>query len=455
MLFKELNEKCGIEYLLMRRLTQDCIESLFSVLRAKGGNNLTPDASKIQSAIRINMCNMLISPSNNANCEKDASEFLALSKDIKTSIITLDRSYNESEEIDNIYDYYSSMNIEYILMKDETANSVAYVTGWVCGQLDHKPCIEKLATKDTNKKFDLDNTHIGIKEYDGCSLLYPLAKTLEFTKHVSALFHANIENLILKKKCNLKKDLKLIISHICKREQLLFTKVVTYWIENDVSKLKRAQYYLDKMKGSKSDSKKRSTPKRTSMKAHKKSCACDHHSWKKSMSKNVSKMTLKIESLQKQNNEIKTMLENFINKRTNSNSYGFSDDEVNELNIGFPLSDEIQLLEIESRMLNDQEFYSKMITTLKALGGTDFTSFVNTILAKLMTNCLAIRYSFAGRRKKISFKETFPTLLKTIINVVRFHKPTSTHQQIHNQIGRWLVHAQLRITRQETKQIDQ
>lgn len=82
------------------------------------------------------------------------------------------------------------------------------------------------------------------------------------------------------------------------------------------------------------------------------------------MSKNVSKMTLKIESLQKQNNEIKTMLENFINKRTNSNSYGFSDDEVNELNIGFPLSDEIQLLEIESRMLNDQEFYSKMVNTI-------------------------------------------------------------------------------------------
>ncbi|KAF0710359.1 Uncharacterized protein FWK35_00025582, partial [Aphis craccivora] len=204
MLFKELNEKYDIEYLLMRRLTQDCIESLFSVLRAKGGNNLTPDASNIQSAIRMNMCNMLISPSNNANCEKDASEFLALTKDIKTSIISLHKSYNESEEIDNIDDYYSSMNIEYILMKDETANSVAYVTGWVCSQLDHKPCIEILATKnkDTDTKFDLDNTHIGIKEYEGCSLLYPHAKTLEFKKH----------------------DLKLIIGHVCKRYSLSICK---------------------------------------------------------------------------------------------------------------------------------------------------------------------------------------------------------------------------------------
>jgi len=111
------------------------------------------------------------------------------------------------------------MNIEYILMKDETTNSVAYVTGSICSQLDHKPCIEILATnnKDTDTKFDLDNTHIGIKEYEGYSLLYPHAKTLEFTKHVSivsALFHANIENLLLKKKCNLKKDLKLIIGRL-------------------------------------------------------------------------------------------------------------------------------------------------------------------------------------------------------------------------------------------------
>ena len=68
-----------------------------------------------------------------------------------------------------------------------------------------------------HKYYHLSSSSVGI---DGCSLLYPLAKTLEFTKHVSALFHANIENLILKKKFNLKKDLKLIISHICKRYSL-------------------------------------------------------------------------------------------------------------------------------------------------------------------------------------------------------------------------------------------
>lgn len=64
----------------------------------------------------------------------------------------------------------------------------------------------------------LINTHIGIQEYEKCSLLYPLVKILEFTKHVFALFHANIQDLILnKKKLICKRILKLIISHVSKR----------------------------------------------------------------------------------------------------------------------------------------------------------------------------------------------------------------------------------------------
>jgi len=58
------------------------------------------------------------------------------------------------------------------------------------------------------------------------------------------------------------------------------------------------------------------------------------------------------------------MLENVMKKPTNSNNNAFSDDELSELNIRFPLSNEINLLEIESTMLSDQEFYSKMVNTI-------------------------------------------------------------------------------------------
>lgn len=53
-----------------------------------------------------------------------------------------------------------------------------------------------------------------------------------------------------------------------------------------------------------------------------------------------------------------------MKKPTNSNNNAFSDDELNELNIRLPLSDEINFLEIESMMLSDQEFYSKMVNTI-------------------------------------------------------------------------------------------
>lgn len=221
LLFNELNTNYGVEYLLTRRLTQDCIECLFSVLRAKGGNNSTPDASKIFSAIRMAMCNMLINPSNNANCEKDASQFLNLTKDYKQITINLNtnQSLIDQKHTDDYTKFLSLMNINYILMNDETISGVAYITGWVCSQLEHEPCLEQLATTNqTNNVFSShDNTHIKMKEYDDCKLLYPYEVTLEFTKHVTALFNSSIDQLLLEKKENVRKTIKEIINLTCKR----------------------------------------------------------------------------------------------------------------------------------------------------------------------------------------------------------------------------------------------
>lgn len=69
-------------YLLVRRLTQDCLESLFSVIRAKGGNNITPDSSKFHSAIRMCIAQQLLMPPVNGNCEVDACAFLISCADL-------------------------------------------------------------------------------------------------------------------------------------------------------------------------------------------------------------------------------------------------------------------------------------------------------------------------------------------------------------------------------------
>ncbi|CAI6375686.1 unnamed protein product [Macrosiphum euphorbiae] len=63
LLFKELNECYDVDFLLTRRLTQDCVENVFSVVRSKGGNNVNPDASKFNSSMRMLICNHLLTPS--------------------------------------------------------------------------------------------------------------------------------------------------------------------------------------------------------------------------------------------------------------------------------------------------------------------------------------------------------------------------------------------------------
>eukprot|EP00102_Acyrthosiphon_pisum_P020139 XP_016657349.1 PREDICTED: uncharacterized protein LOC107882849 [Acyrthosiphon pisum] len=71
LLFNKLNAKYKIDFLLTRRLTQDCIENVFSVVRAKGDNNVSPDATKFHSAIRMCMYNTLLEPSKSGNCESE------------------------------------------------------------------------------------------------------------------------------------------------------------------------------------------------------------------------------------------------------------------------------------------------------------------------------------------------------------------------------------------------
>lgn len=59
---------------------------------------------------------------------------------------------------------------------------------------------------------------------------------------------------------------------------------------------------------------------------------------------------------------------------------------------------------------------------LKSIGGSDFVSIVNNVMSKLLTNCLAISYSFIGKQKKKSFKDELPTHLRLIISKIKKKK---------------------------------
>ncbi|XP_022161765.1 uncharacterized protein LOC111027676 [Myzus persicae] len=185
---------CIEDFLLTRRLTQDCVENVFSVVRSKGGNNVTPDATKFHSAIRMCMCNTLLEPSKSGNCESecDAVQFLTKCSELKKIKIQLkligdpnDDEYSDKEDFLN--SHLSSMNIENILMENHEACAIGYVAGWVCSKLIHQECVDKLAAKSgDNFQVNLENTHIEMKSYQNANLLYPFKNTLEFAKKVTS-----------------------------------------------------------------------------------------------------------------------------------------------------------------------------------------------------------------------------------------------------------------------------
>ncbi|CAI6354503.1 unnamed protein product [Macrosiphum euphorbiae] len=224
LLFKELDEKYKIDFLLTRRLTQDSVENVFSVVRSRGGNNVTPDATKFHSAIRMCMCNTLLEPSKSGNCESecDAVQFLTKCSELKKIKIQLkvigdpnDDEYSDKEDFLNLHLY--SMNIENILMENHEACAIGYVAGWMCSKLIHQECVDKLAAKsEDNSQVNLENTHIEMKSYQNANLLYPFKNTLEFAKKVTCIFNLNIESLLLKNKTGVRKEIIKIVDIVCK-----------------------------------------------------------------------------------------------------------------------------------------------------------------------------------------------------------------------------------------------
>jgi len=174
MLFNDLQNNFEFKYLLTRRLTQDCIKSLFSVIRAKGGNNVAPDSSKFYSAIRMCVAQKLLVPPTSGNCEIEACEFLTKCNDLlqnkqkfNMKLKHLENEYSLAIEIDSTFhDNLSAMNIAFIQLELHEENFITYIAGWACSKLNHLECLDKLATNYKNNiSIVAENTFISMKEY--------------------------------------------------------------------------------------------------------------------------------------------------------------------------------------------------------------------------------------------------------------------------------------------------
>jgi len=227
LLFEKLNTENSIEFLLTRILTQDYIENVFFMIRAKGGNNTTPDATKFQSAMRMFMCNNSLTPSKEGNCEMDASQFLTKLNEIKTIKLQVNSFNTRDNTIENDKDTYnnrldvhlSSTNINSILMDPHNSSAVTYVTGWACSKLEHPECINQLAAKNKSNTsvFNPCTTFIEMKKYENSDLLYPFDSTIDFCKRMTCLFKKNIQKMLFESKANVRSKIINLIQTVCIR----------------------------------------------------------------------------------------------------------------------------------------------------------------------------------------------------------------------------------------------
>lgn len=74
-LWEELNS-CGFKYLLTNRLNQDCAESLFSVIRGRGGFRDNPNPEQFRATFRHIVVDKLFAESSFSNCQFDCDKVL-------------------------------------------------------------------------------------------------------------------------------------------------------------------------------------------------------------------------------------------------------------------------------------------------------------------------------------------------------------------------------------------
>ena len=71
-----LKTQQNFKFILTNRLTQDCAENLFSIIRGKGGFRDNPDASQFKEAFKYVVAYKLFVQSGKSNCKIDNDKIL-------------------------------------------------------------------------------------------------------------------------------------------------------------------------------------------------------------------------------------------------------------------------------------------------------------------------------------------------------------------------------------------
>ena len=76
-LWNDVSLKYDLQFLLTRRINQDCLENFFCCIRKAGGNNYTPNVQQLKNGMRNVLCNYMLSDAYNGNCDDDVTPLMS------------------------------------------------------------------------------------------------------------------------------------------------------------------------------------------------------------------------------------------------------------------------------------------------------------------------------------------------------------------------------------------
>ena len=193
MLWEELSNTHDFRFLLTNRLNQDCIENLFSIIRAKCGLRDNPDCGQFRAAFRQVMVDMVMIPSKLANCENDVDKFLCSLSNIKEALNPIDIGQASTSFLDTLaYNVKSILSVCTIPTENDQglslqeSNILNYIGGYI---------VKKLKDRICNVCFD---KVVGKLESDNCNHAFTAEKSLGSLQYPSTLLLGVVQHLEIK-----------------------------------------------------------------------------------------------------------------------------------------------------------------------------------------------------------------------------------------------------------------
>lgn len=195
-LWKDLHDNSGFKFLLTNRLNQDCIETLFSVIRGKGGFRDNPDSQQFRAAFRHVIVDKLFVSSTSSNCAFDTDKIL-----LDISNVTIQQQKAKHVSVSDT----STIDIDVAKMavpppSIEKKNIVSYMAGYLLRRYPVDDCdmCRDLLKQDQLPESSADSYYELIRHKETGKLMYPTITFSDFVQSLETIFCALFGGIMYK-----------------------------------------------------------------------------------------------------------------------------------------------------------------------------------------------------------------------------------------------------------------